>query len=298
MIHLHAIDLNLFTVFEAIYKHRNLTKAGESIGLSQSAVSHALSRLRKLCNDPLFVRLPGNMEPTRQAIHIYNLLEPSLNGIRTILNKQVEFDPGSMKKTFKLSMSDYSAMIILPPLLDALNKKSFDIKIEIYDCPADETQKELDKGRIELVIGHRDVGQRIYRKSLFTDKFVCVVRKDHPIIKERLTLARYLRSQHAIFSLRANGDAVVEKTLTQMGYQRNIAVRVPHIQTLPRIIETTDMVGTIPNKMAMLYSGKNKLRIFKPPIDFPPLEVMLYWHEKLDSDQANQWMRSLISEII
>ncbi|MBI9092892.1 MAG: LysR family transcriptional regulator [Desulfobacterium sp.] len=297
MIHLGGIDLNLLPVFEAVYRHRNLTRAGENLGLTQSAVSHALGRLRKLFGDALFVRTKGEMAPTPRAVAIYASLEPSLAGIRTLLKEPAPFDPATAKKNIRLSMSDYCEMVILPPLMHHLSREAPGIRIEISPMPSDKTQVGLESGEFELAVGHREVGPGIFRRHLFDDDFQCMVHNSHPAIGETLSLEDYLVLPHAIFSPRAKGDVIIEKTLSQMGYQRNVALRVPHILIIPKILETTGMIVTLPRRLAYAFENIAAFRLFAPPMELPSLSIMLYWHERMNGDPANRWLRKTIAEL-
>ncbi len=297
MIHLGGIDLNLLPVFEAVYRERNLTRAGEHLGLTQSAVSHALGRLRKLLGDSLFVRTGGEMAPTPRSVAIYASLEPSLAGIRTLLEEPAPFDPATAKKNIRLSMSDYCEMVILPPLMHHLSREAPGIRIEISPMPSDKTQVGLETGEFELAVGHREVGPGIFRRHLFDDDFQCMVHNSHPVITGTLSLDDYLAQPHAIFSPRAKGDVIIEKTLSRMGYQRNVALRVPHILIIPKILETTGMIVTLPRRLAYAFENISAFRLFAPPIDLPALSIMLYWHERMNGDPANRWLRKTIAEL-
>ena len=295
MLQLGSVDLNLLPVFEAVYREGNLTRAGEKLGLTQSAVSHALARLRKVAGDPLFVRTKKGMEPTPRARELYVPLAGSLSGIREALAAPAAFDPATVSRTFLLSMSDYCGMVILPALMRELGQRAPGVRIEISPLASDRTQEGLESGAFELVAGNRDVGSGVYRKRIFQDDFVCMVRKEHPAIGASLDLSTYLSLSHALFSPRERGDRLVGKTLGGMGLRRKVALRVPHILVIPKVVETTDLLVTLPRRLAASFESQERFRLLPPPVAIPPLTLMLYWHERVNNDPANRWLRSTIA---
>ncbi len=298
MMHLSSVDLNLLVVFEAVYSEKNLTRAGEKLGLTQSAVSHALARVRKLLGDPLFVRSGGGMVPTPRAEEVYAGLAGPLGGIRRALEQPRPFVPEEEERTFLLSMSDYCGMVILPPLTARLRKVAPGIGIAVSPLSSDRTQEGLETGAFELVVGNRKVGPGIFQRRLFVDEFVCMVRKGHPEVKSGLSLEGYLRLHHGVFDSGGKADRLVREALEKEGVKRKVALKVPHILVIPRILESTDLIVTLPRRLALSFSPAGEFRLFSPPVPIPPLEILLYWHEKYNNDPAIRWLRETACAVL
>jgi len=289
-------DLNLLYVFDCIYREGSLTRAGARLDRTQSAVSHALERLRGLFGDPLFVRTSEGMRPTPRAHELAPLIDEVLGAVRTVLLEPTAFAPADLERVFRLSMSDYSELILLPPLIEALHEQAPSVQIEVLSTAAFQPQHALETGRIDLLIGNQDVGAGVYQQELFVDEFVCVVSATHPAIKRRLTLNQYLKQSHVLFAPQGRGDRLLDEALRKQRVERRVALRLPHIQSIPHILHRTPHIVTIPAKFAATMDRAG-LRPLTPPVDLPSLQVMQYWHQAVHQDPAHRWLRHLVHEI-
>jgi DNA-binding transcriptional LysR family regulator len=295
-IDLKATDLNLLHVFDCIYREGSLTRAGARLGRTQSAVSHALDRLRAQFADRLFVRTSEGMRPTPRANELAPMIGEALLAVRAVLQEPGSFAPASLERVFRLSMSDYSETIVLPPLMEAVHRQAPGVQIEVLSTAAFQPQHALESGHIDLLIGNQDIGAGVFQEELFVDEFICVVSVHHPKIKRRMTINQYVTHTHVLFAPQGRGDRLLDEALRKQRIERRVALRVPHIQSIPLILSNTPYIVTIPAKFAAA-SQRADLRLLAPPMDLPALQVMQYWHQAVHQDPAHQWLRHLVNEV-
>lgn len=291
---LNQVDLNLFIVFETIYTERNLTRAAEILCLSQPAVSNALSRLRRTFNDPLFIRSNKAMMPTPVAENIIGRIRDALLLMNSSLNEGGVFQPDKSDKTFRINMSDLIAAMILPPLEEAVTGKAPGINLESYHIPRQDLVRELATGAMDFVIDAPVLSDpQLCHAPLLRERYVCLLRRDHPFVGDRLRLEDYLGFDHIHVSSRRSGQGHVDIALNSMGYKRHIHLRLQHYMVAPLVALRSDMALTAPLGLVRQYDA----RIMELPFELPEMELHLYWHKSRDADQANRWMREKIMEI-
>ncbi len=285
-------DLNLFVVFDVIYTERNLTKSGEVLGITQPAVSNALSRLRENFNDELFVRTSKGMVPTPVAENMVNDIRQALDLIRNSISESESFKPKTANATFRISIGDTSEYRLLPQLIKNISNSAPGVDVESYLTPRTETPKELAAGNIDFAIDppiHSDPNLR--NKKIYQDDYVLVVNKKHPIAKKKkISLEDYLNLSHIHISKRASGLGHVDTTLNRLGLTRRIALRAQHFLVAPYIIDQSNLAMTTIKS----FSRGRELKVFQLPFKINPLVLHLYWHVNKDMDPANKWMRELI----
>ena len=285
-------DLNLFLTFEVIYTERNLTKAAEILGITQPAVSNALSRLRDTFKDELFIRTSKGMIPTPVAQNIMPDIRNALNLMRNTINESETFNPKTAHNIFKISIGDTSEYRLLPELIQRLSQKAPRVDVESYLTPREETPRDLASGNIDFAIDppiHAD--STLKNRKIYSDNYVLIVRKGHPIAKKRkLSLEDYLSLSHIQISKRSPGIGHVDMTLNRLGVSRRIALRAQHYLVAPYIIQQSDLAITSIKSFAR---GRD-LKTLALPFKIDPLILHLYWHESKDQDASNIWMRDLI----
>lgn len=292
---LSKVDLNLFIVFDAIYTEANLTRAGQIVGITQPAVSNALARLRETFNDPLFVRTAQGMVPTPMAQNIIGPVRNALSLLRVSVQESRIFNPQQAAKTYRISMTDLTEAVILPPLFQRLRRLAPTVVIESFLSKRRETTKELAAGRLDFAVdAPLNTDPQVRHVKLMEDRYVCALRKGHPLAKDKLTLDEYLSLTHIHISSRRSGLGYIDLALGKMGIQRRIALRSQHYLMASTVMQSTDMAMTVPERFAR----RNDLHYVELPVnDVPSLETHLYWHESTDQDPANRWMREQIIEI-
>ena len=291
---LNKVDLNLFIVFDAIYSEANLTRAGQIVGITQPAVSNALARLRETFNDPLFVRTARGMVPTPMAQNIIGPVRNALQLLRVSVQESRTFDPLQASKTFRISMTDLTEALLFPLLFQRLRRLAPNVKIESMLARRRETTQELATGRLDLALDvPLNSDPQVRHVKLLEDRFVCAMRRGHPLARDRLSVEQYLSLSHIHISSRRSGLGMVDLALGKLGLQRNIALRSQHYMMATQVLLHTDMAVTVPERFALCHD----LHQVALPVDIPPLETHIYWHESTDQDPANRWMREQMIEI-
>ncbi len=306
IVHMHgvhdlaAIDLNLVVALDALLTDRHVTRAATRLGLSQSAASHALGRLRDLLGDPLLVRGPGGaMVPTPLAERIRPQLRRVLDDLATTLRGET-FDPTTARHTFRIGASDYVELVMLPKLAERIRRLAPHIDLWIHSF-AEHGDTELATGTLDLVIGPasgtaspspRAAG--IYEKVLFDESFTCIVRAKHPIAGSKMTLARYCEIPHLLVAPRGKPGSLVDDALAKVGKSRRIGLAVPHFLVVPYIIASTDLVATLADRVASLFAQTLDLTMMSPPLPIPKFRMAASWHERSHHDAPHEWLRQQI----
>ena len=297
--HLSRIDLNLFVVFDAIYSEGSITRAAEVLHLTQPAVSHALARLRETLQDDLFVRSHRGMTPTPLAQQIIGSVREALQRLQITVQENREFDVSQLQKTFRLSLRDIFEVLLLPRLSREVGRLAPYVGLNCLRVARDQIQHDLASGRIDVaadvLISHDD---SICHQKLQEDRLVCLLRQDHPLGNEALTLESYLGLKHVLVSSRERGPGYEDIELSRHGFSREIGLRTQHYYSAGLVVSETDMVMTVPAHFASSLCASVPLQTREYPIPMPPMEVYLYWHRNMDRDPANRWLRELIYRLI
>ena len=289
-----TFDLNLFVVMNAIYTEGSLTKAAEVVGITQPAVSNALARLREKFDDELFIRTGSGMVPTHKTENIISDVQNALNLMQRSINEPGEFNPTSSERVFRISLGDISEGRILPYLLEYINKNSPGIVIESYytdrkDIVHSLATNELNFAVDPIIPRSKDVTTQ----KVFSDNFVCAHRANHPLTKlKKFDLDALLDLKFINISNRKRGPAFIDTELAKLQLQRNIVLRAQHFLVTPEIVRNTDLVLVCSRSFAK----KHGLNFKELPIDLPPVEQYLIWHNSDDNDGSHIWMRELIAE--
>ena len=288
-------DLNLLRVFDAVLRERGVTPAAAGLGLTQPAVSNALARLRALFGDPLFVRTPNGMDATPFARELAEPVRQALALLESALAHGPGFDPASATRAFRFYMSDLGQIEFLPPLIERMQKVAPGVRLEAVAIDVEAIGAALAAGSLDLAVGFLPaLGPPVQRQMLFRDPYVCLMRADHPI--KTLTKKKFLEASHALVSYRG-GHRVIEEALERAGVARRIALRVPHFTVAPMVLERTDLVLTLPARVARVFERRGNLKSLPPPVPIPPADVAIHWHERFEADPGNRWLRDLMIEL-
>ncbi len=288
------VDLNLLRVFDAVLREHGVTAAAARLGLTQPAVSNALARLRALFGDALFVRTAAGMDATPFARELGEPVRQALALLESALAHGPGFDPASSARAFRFYMSDLGQIEFLPPLLERVQRAAPGVRLEAVALEIEDIAGALAAGALDLAVGFLPgLGPPVRRRALFRDPYVCLMRADHPAIKEKLTRKLFLEASHALVSYRG-GHRVIEEALDRAGLARRIALRLPHFTVAPMVLERTDLILTLPARVARVFERRGNLKSLPPPVTIPPADVAVHWHERFESDPGNRWLRELM----
>ncbi|WP_233856620.1 LysR family transcriptional regulator [Paraburkholderia sp. HD33-4] len=288
-------DLNLLRVFLAIWDLRSLTAAGDRLGLTQPAVSHALRRLRTLFEDPLFSRTPNGMVPTDAAYRLYPPLAQAFAIINEAVQQLAKFEPSTARRVFRVSMSDMSEFYFLPPLVALLDREARGIRIEVANVPVESVSAAMRAGEIDLALGYvpgLDAG--CVSQTLFVDEHVCVVRAGHPLRKTRPSREDLAALRYVYASTNATGHRMVEQWLDELNLKRDVVLRLPHFVVAPEIVMHTDLAVIFPKSIAKRFNRGKAFRILPLPFSLPPIEIQLHSHSQFAADPGIAWLRETI----
>lgn len=295
---MQTADIRLLQVFEEIYKTGSVTRAADKLGLGQPAVSIALGRLREHFDDPLFVRIANVMEPTPLARELEPQISGTLASLEQVFGYRSGFDPTTAERTFCISMTDISQLVLLPRLWAHLRRTSPGIHIDIVPLSAD-TPRLLESGEADLALGFMpQLEAGFYQQSLFRQRYVCVASADHPRIRNRLSLKQFEREEHAVVTTSGTGHLILDREIASQGITHNIALRVPNYLGIAFVVEQTDMLVTIPERLAEVLEGRGRFKVFPVPFALPDYAVKQHWHERYHHDPGNRWLRSVLSELL
>ena len=290
-----AIDLNLLRVFDAVLQERSVTAAAGRLGLTQPAVSNALSRLRKLLGDALFVRTPAGMDATPFARGVAEPVRQALALLDSALAHGPGFEPATATRAFRFYMSDLGQIEFLPPLIERVQRAAPGVRLEAVALDIEDIAGALATGALDLAVGFLPgLGPPVSRRALFRDPYLCLMRADHQI--KALTKRKFLDASHALVTYRG-GHRVVEEALERAGLARRIALRLPHFTVVPMVLERTDLLCTLPARVARVFERRGKLKSLPPPVPIPVADVAVHWHERFEADQGNRWLREQIVEL-
>lgn len=285
------LDLNLLRVFLAIWDLRSLTAAGERLGLTQPAISHALRRLREQFDDPLFVRAANRMLPTEIAVQLHKPFEEAFAIINRALQERASFDPLSTTRTFRIAMSDIAEVYALPSLMRVLARAAPRAQLDVVPFSPENLVGAMRSGDVDLAIGYiRNTDQACISLDLFEDRFICLVREGHPIGGQQLTLAQ-LGSLRFFFAKMSAPivHQVIEQNLADRGDGPRIAVR-GHFTLAPDIVAASDLAAIYPESLARRLHNPADFRQLSLPFDLPAIEVKVHRHSRFANDKGIEWM--------
>jgi DNA-binding transcriptional LysR family regulator len=295
LVNLQDVDLNLLRAFDAVLQERSVTGAASRLGLTQPAVSNALARLRNLFGDPLFVRTASGMDATPFARELGEPVRQALALLESALAHGPGFDPSSSSRAFRFYMSDLGQIEFLPPLIERVQRVAPGVRLEAVAIDVEDIGAALASGTLDLAVGFLPgLGPPVHRLQLFRDPYMCLMREDHPI--RNLTRKSFLAAAHALVSYRG-GHRVIEEALERAGLARRIALRVPHFTVVPMVLERTDLILVLPERVARVFQRRGGFRYVPPPVPIPPADVGVFWHERFDADPGNRWLREQLLEL-
>jgi DNA-binding transcriptional LysR family regulator len=311
------LDLNLLRVFDALYEERSVTRAGSRLHVTQSAVSHALARLRDILHDELFIKSPDGMTPTAKARAVGPRVRAGLLQLQAALTVDT-FDPATAEYHYTIAADAYACAVLLPSVVGRIRADAPGVDVRITPGVAD-IAEALDTGRVDLAIsGYGRVPERLGLRELLRDRLVWVLRADHPLAREPLTLERLASLPHLVRAVTdermeamdgmivehglerrvaQDGDGALADALAGIGRQRQVRLTVPSTHAALAIVGETDLAALVPWRMAVGWADHYRLKWMEPPYPGPETQLSMVWHLGLGSDPALKWLRDTIAEV-
>jgi DNA-binding transcriptional LysR family regulator len=294
---LSAVDLNLLKLFEALVRERSVTRAGLRLGLSQAAASRALARLRTMLGDRLVVRGKLGLELTPRGETLAHRVTRLLDDARSIVSPAV-FDPASATGRITIAAHDHLSLLVLPGLIARFERQAPALSLHVAP-PAGDNIRLVEQGTADVALGVFDaLPGSLYRRGLYTDSLVCVVRSGHAAAANGLALERYLALRHVAVTISGIGESAVDVALAASGHTRHVALRVPHFLAGAMLVADSDMILTLPGRLARRLAEKLPLELFDLPVQVAPLSPAMLWHERVHGDPAHVWVRQQLADVV
>lgn len=291
-------NLNLLVALDGLLSQRSVTAAAKRVRVTPSAMSHSLSELRQLLDDPLLVRSGRGMVLTPRAEALAGPLHTLLKDVERVLRGSATFDPATASRRFVIAAPDFLATLLMPPLVDAVTRDAPGISLEVVPSTRRGNAWLLETGDADLALGAIvDEAPGIRRMDLCTEGFACAARKGHPLIDGAIDLKTYIETPHVLITL--GDDAAptwVDQALAKVGKKRHVALRVRYFMAAPLIVARSDLLLTGPSMLIRYFAELAPLQVLRPPIELPTYPEEAYWHERFDDDAAHTWLRSCVKK--
>lgn len=302
MNHMHSaaldLDLNLLAVLDALFRERSVTKAATSLGLTQSAMSHSLNRLRTYFDDQLFVRSGSGMVPTRKAEDLRQAVDDVMAAVRHHILPGVRFTPATARRVFTFCMTDMGELVFLPPLLQRLKRDAPLCSIRTIQVPSEQVPGLLASGEADLAVGSlRSMPSGLYQQRLFLHSFVGIVSTRNNKVGGRLTSRQFESMPHVVVSLTGRTQESYDAAIDDHGIHRQIAVVTPHFLMVPLLMDRNpELIATVPLELANVFSRFGVVRPVELPVRLPPYPLNQHWHPRFHHDPAIVWLRGLVKQ--
>jgi DNA-binding transcriptional LysR family regulator len=295
---LRDIDLNLLVIFYQLLIDRRVSTTADKLGLSQPAISNSLKRLRTLLKDELFVRTARGMEPTPYALHLIEPIGYALSTLQNALNQRDSFDPATSERTFTLGVTDIGEIYFMPTLMAMLSNEAPNIKISTLRHNTGHLSDDMAAGNVDIAIGLLpSLTTGFFQRRLFKQRYVCLFRQGHPTARNPISLAQYKSLPHVGVTSTNTGHSEVDEWMTRKGISRDIHLHVPHFVAVGHILQSSDLIATVPERFAQKCSGPFQLETSPLPFKLPEIAINLFWHAKYNREPANMWLRQRIIEL-
>jgi DNA-binding transcriptional LysR family regulator len=295
---LRDIDLNLLVVFNQLLMDRRVSTTADKLGLSQPAVSNALKRLRVLLKDELFVRTARGMEPTPYALNLVEPMGYALDTLQNALNQRDSFDPATSERTFTLGLTDIGEIYFMPTLMETLSRVAPRIKISTLRHNSGHLSEDMASGNVDIAVGLLPgLTTGFFQRRLFKQRYVCLFRQGHPTAHNPISLAQFKSLAHVGVTSANTGHSEVDEWLTRKGIARHIQLHVPHFVAVGHILQSSDLIATVPERFAQKCAEPFQLETSPLPFKLPDIAINLFWHAKYNREPANMWLRQLMVDL-
>jgi DNA-binding transcriptional LysR family regulator len=292
-VHIRDLDLNLLRVFDAVYRQNSVSRAAETLGLSQPAVSQALTRLRLLLKDALFSRAAGGVRPTAAAETLAHSVQQAMLLLEAGLQAAASFDPKAARRTFRIHMSDIGEAEFLPGLMRRVRAQAPDVRLETQQLEYAEIEEALDSGKIDVAFGYLPGVEKTEQQRLFMERYVVLARADHPLLTARPSQAVLARLDYVV----VRHHTETAKVLDRLCLSAKVRLSIPHFMVIPAIVGATDLAVVLPLRIARKFAAGGRCRIARPRWAIGEIPIALHWSRRAQGDPGIRWLRALATEL-
>lgn len=303
---LARVNMNLLVALDLLLSEESVTRAADRQGVTASAMSHSLRALRELFDDPLLVRAGNAMTPTPFAGKLRGPLRMALRDLERAVSDGVDFVPETAKRGFVVLAPDFVSTLILPRIAAILVDEAPGIDVEVRPVQrrgsslglVDATA--LAEGDVDLVVAALAVEEsRLRGEVLYTERFVCLVRDDHPTVGESVDLETYVATPQAVITITDERTPTwIDAALADEGLARRIAVRTRFFMSAALLVSESDLLLTCPYQLARYFASRLPVRIVEPPLELPTYEEFMLWHPRFDADPGSRWLRGVVRQAV
>ena len=295
---LSDIDLNQLVLFQQLMVARRVSRVAENLGLTQPAVSNALAKLRRQFGDDLFVRTPQGMLPTPLAEQLAGPIGDALAMLHAGLNQHSRFDPASVQRAVTIGMTDIGEIVFLPDLLERLRQVAPGLALTTVRTTTSTLREDMEAGKVDLAIGPLpQLKAGFFQRRLFSQRYVCLFRQGHPLDRKRLSLADFRAAEHLVIVSAGTGHGQVDDLIRRAGVERRVRLTVPHYVSVGHILQCTDLVATVTERLADRLARPFALRHLPHPVALPAVAINVFWHAKVHRSPMHQWLRGQVFQL-
>lgn len=292
-------DFRLLKCFEVLMAERSVSAAAARLDLSQPAMSHALGRLRRFFDDPLLLKGHGGMTPTGRALELEAQVRTLLADAANIMSRPASFDPATARKRFVVMAAENLECLIAPRLMERIHRAAPGIELAFRSADRHRALGWLESGEIDFRIGQwPKPAQSLRSKPLFRDHLVCIARKDHPQISGRISVEQFLNTPHVRIDTPRVGVSMhgIDEAVSALRRRLRVALRVHSAFTICHVVEYTDLIACVTQRLARKLANDYPLQILPVPLPVPRVQVSLYWHERTQKQPEHRWFRQLLTD--
>lgn len=291
------LDLNLLVTLEALLAEQNVTKAAARLHLSQPAVSAQLSRLRAIFQDPLLVPAHRGMTPTARGAELFLPLRKALDQVRTTVNGQGDFVPGSSVMTVTVACTDYLLSAVVNRLVVSLRAEAPGIRVALRNLDLSQLEAQMASGDVDLALMSPQTAPSALRtRHLFDEQYLLIGRRDHPALAEVLTMERFLALEHVVVSLQGgNFFTPVDEALAASGHRRNVVLSASSFLFVPQVVRESDLVAIVPERLVR--DRPEGLQLLRCPFPVEGFSVGMVWHERSQTHSGHRWIRGRVGDL-
>ncbi len=292
---LRSIDLNLLTIFDAIMTERKMSAAADKIGMSQPAMSAAVSRLRLTLKDELFIRTGSGVKPTPRALELERPIRQILDLVSETITQTVSFDPAKSDRVFTLASVDYGGAVLVPPLIRLLQAQNSRVRINIWPQYEEDLQDLMHFGSVDFAVDNIPIVEDDFHiEVLRREAGYCLARRDHPDIQGSLSMQQFLQTEHVALYPKDKRISLLDQHLLANGLRRKHGMRVASFFNMPYIVKESNMICALPERVARHFAALFDLQVMPAPLGEWRAPVYLMWHNSVHGDPGHQWLRHTI----